>query len=433
MTDNRKASLAAEIKRVREISLAQIDMVPATSLERMLHPDFRPLRWHLGHIGMFEDWWILQKAGGLPPTNAHLSHIYSTEYPRSELGNLPPIEDAIAFSGAVRDRVLDFLDRADLDADDPLLHDGYIFRNVITHEYQHTETIAYGMQMVDLGLDLQDPLTESQPLPVRREVHVPGGEYPIGRLRDEAHFSYDNEWPRHKVLLNDYYLDDYPVTNAEYLEFIEGGGYGRKELWGPEGWAWRESTDASQPLYWRQEAGGWVQKTILGSLQLPLTHPVMLVSWFEAEAYANFRGKRLPTEAEWEVAACWDPDQGRQLTYPWGDDAPTAEWVQYADPWGWTAPAGEFLNRSPLGLYDMTGNIWEWTSTPFEGYPGFEAYPYAGYSQVWFDGLHRIARGGSFATQAPMLRATFRNWFYPRTRERFIGIRLARDAATPAG
>ena len=429
MTDPRKLAIANELARARQFNLDLLSQVPEELSNRVLHPDFRPLRWHMGHVGMFESWMILEQAKGGQPPDKELARIYSTEYPRSELHDLPPMETALSFSAAVRDEVLAYLDTVDLDAEHQLTRNGYIFHNVITHEYQHTETIAYLLQHASLEFE-QQPQIENSASPYAPEaVMIPGGEYAVGRQLEEPLFSYDNEWPRHKVKLTDFLLNDSPSTNSDFLEFLSAGGYERKELWSDAGWRWRNETEADKPFYWRPEGNGdWIQKTITGSIPLPLSHPVTLISFHEAQAFANFNGMRLPTEAEWEVAASWDPQQGRQLLYPWGDRNPPPADARHGQPLGWTEPAGKRRNRSPLGLYDMIGNIWEWTSTPFDGYPGFKPFPYPGYSEVWFDGLHQVVRGGCFVTGAPMLRATFRNWFYPRTRERFIGVRLARDA-----
>jgi iron(II)-dependent oxidoreductase len=429
LNDNRKDALAIELNRVRDLSLQLINQVPAEHLGTILHPDFRPLRWHIGHVGMFESWWILQQIMGGAPPDEQLAYLYSTEYPREQLHDLPTVETAIEFSRNVREQVLDYLQQVDLDHGHPLTANGYIFENIITHEYQHTETIAYLMQMIDPGRKVRElPSSVTEP-PPRREIAIPGGTYTLGRLQSEPLFSYDNEWPRHAVELGAFLLDEYPTTNAEYLEFVEDDGYRNRELWSADGWAWLRSVDGTHPLYWRRdEDGAWLQQSFSGSFPLPRDHPVMLVGWYEAEAYARYRGKRLPTEAEWEIAAAWSPEAGRQLIYPWGDDPPTPDSAHFGDLQGWSEPVTAFRNTSPFGLQDMIGNIWEWTSTPFDGYPGFKPHPYPEYSQVWFDGFHRIARGGCFVTHHPMLRATFRNWFYPRTRERFIGIRLAKDA-----
>ncbi len=427
MTDPRKTAIEGDLTAARNLILNLWNRVPDRDLNRTLHPDFRPLRWHLGHVGMYESRWVIEQAQGGACPDAELCYLFSTENPQSRLEDLPPREEVLAFSTRVRELALEFLEQVDLDAANPLTRDGYVFQNVLTHEYQHVETITYQLQMLELDLSAANDLdVTTEAPPKNREIHVPAGEHAVGRMRADPLFSYDNEWPRHTVQLDEFLLAQYPCTNAEFLEFVVDAGYRRKEFWSPEGWQWKQQTGAVQPLYWRAEHRAWRQKTITGEIALPRAHPVMLIAYYEAEAYARYRGMRLPTEAEWEVAAAWDPDRGRQRTYAWGDEAPNSGRARYGQPLGWTAPVGQSGNVTPGGLHGMTGNIWEWTSTPFDGYPGFAAYPYPEYSQQWFDGQHRVVRGGSFASQAPMLRASFRNWFYPRTRERFIGVRLAR-------
>jgi iron(II)-dependent oxidoreductase len=219
------------------------------------------------------------------------------------------------------------------------------------------------------------------------------------------------------------------VTNGEYARFVEEGGYGRREFWTEEGWRWREKEGWQSPLYWRRDGAGWVERRMFAEGELMAEHPVTGVGWFEAEAYARYAGRRLPTEAEWERAASWDEAGGSKRRYAWGDDPPDDTRANFGRRhWG-TTPAGAHpRGASPAGCLDMTGNVWEWTSTPFEGFPGFEPFPYPEYSAEWFDGDHRVLKGGSWATHPSVLRTSFRNFFRRPFRIGFAGLRLAEDA-----
>ena len=251
----------------------------------------------------------------------------------------------------------------------------------------------------------------------------------LDAARPEADaFAYDNEYPAHEVFVPAFRLACLPVTNEEYARFVAEGGYGRREFWDDEGWARKEQEGWSCPLHWRScEGGRWAARRMFEEGALEADHPVTGVSWFEAEAYARFAGRRLPTEAEWEKAASWDG--ARKRRYAWGDAEASDDLCNFgARRWG-TTPVGRFpAGASPDGCLDLTGNVWEWTSTPFDAFPGFEPFPYPEYSQVWFDGDHRVLKGGSWATSPSILRTSFRNFFRRPFRIAFAGLRLAADA-----
>jgi iron(II)-dependent oxidoreductase len=272
-------------------------------------------------------------------------------------------------------------------------------------------------------------------------IEVPACELVLGAGNDDR-FVYDNELPARVVSVPAFKIDRAPVTNEEFARFVAEGGYARRELWDEEGWAWREREGWEHPLYWlcdgasRQtrsqsassDPSSWRVRAMFGEEPLPPDHPVSGVSWYEAEAYARWAGKRLPTEVEWERAASWDDEKRSKRLYAWGDDEPTDELCNFdLRRWG-TTPVGAFpAGASPVGCLDMTGNVWEWTSSKFAGYPGFRAFPYPEYSEVWFDEDHRVLRGGSWATDASVLRTTFRNFFRRHFRIAFAGLRCASD------
>jgi iron(II)-dependent oxidoreductase len=245
-------------------------------------------------------------------------------------------------------------------------------------------------------------------------------------------FAYDNERARHAVELAPFQIGRAPVTNGDWLEFVDGGGYDSERWWSVEGWAWRNQEGVSAPMSWVVEPAGSTadsRQWRLGELlAIDLDAPVVHVSWFEAQAFANAHGARLPTEFEWEMAATWDPDSGGQRGYPWGDAPLEPERANLDQCAGGPAPIGAFpAGASGAGLMAMIGDVWEWTSSRFEGYPGFVAHPYREYSEQFFGGPSRVLRGGSWATRPRVVSTTFRNWDLPQRRQIFAGLRLAKD------
>ena len=377
-------SLLAE---ARQRTLRLIDGVPEDDLSKVHNPLMSPLVWDLGHIAAFEDLWVSREAG-LELLRSDLAAVYDAdETPRPERGDLPYLgrDDALAYMEAVRDRALASLDRVS----------GFIWEMLVQHEHQHNETMLQTLQLAERGVYS----------PARRPVSgraatgtmaVGAGTYPLG---DEGRgFAYDNERPRHEVSLSAFRIDRAPVTNAAFAEFVADGGYRRPELWTAEGWEFREREGWERPLYWSADGG---ERRFDAVVPRDPELPVMHVSLFEADAFARWRGARLPSEAEWETAARLADDRRGNLDQL--DFGP--------------GPAGPFV-----------GDCWEWTASEFGGYPGFRAFPYAEYSEVFFDSGYRVLRGGSWATRPRVARTTFRNWDHPQRRQIFAGFRCAEDA-----
>nr|MDQ6915643.1 SUMF1/EgtB/PvdO family nonheme iron enzyme [Actinomycetota bacterium] len=255
-------------------------------------------------------------------------------------------------------------------------------------------------------------------------VDVPAGPCALGAGPDG--FAYDNERPRHAVELAAFRIGRTPIANATWMRFVEGGGYERREWWTDEAWHWKEEYDITHPLHWTDDGREW---RIGGYRPIDPQRPVVHVSWFEADAFARAYGLRLPTEAEWERAATWDQEAAAPGRYPWGDDPPgpgRANVDQLA--FGPAAVGAYPAGASPCGCLGMLGDVWEWTASPFGGYPGFVADPYREYSEVFFGSGYRVLRGGSWATRARVATPTFRNWDLPERRQIFAGVRLAADA-----
>jgi iron(II)-dependent oxidoreductase len=299
---------------------------------------------------------------------------------------------------------------------------------VLQHEHQHDETMlaTHQLRRGDPVLPATDALP-APPAPVAStEVLVPAGPFAMGTSTDA--WALDNERPAHQVDVAAYLIDTVPVSNAAYRAFVEAGGYDDERLWSPAGWRWRCESGKRSPAFWLREGGSWMRRRFARVEPLPDAEPVQHVCWFEADAYARWVGRRLPTEAEWEKAASWDAATRTKRRFPWGDDDPTDEHANLGQTRYHPAAAGSFpAGASPSGALQLVGDVWEWTSTELTGYPGFRSFPYKEYSEVFFDQGYKVLRGGCWATDPLACRTTFRNWDHPIRRQIFAGFRTARD------
>ncbi|MEO1350310.1 MAG: SUMF1/EgtB/PvdO family nonheme iron enzyme [Cyanobacteria bacterium J06635_15] len=409
-SDATPQTLFQALQQCRQGTLALVDGLGEIPLRQQAHPDFSPIGWHLGHIAFTESLWIVEHLAQQPCPFPQYRKLFAADgLPKAERQNLPGLEEIQTFLAAVRHRVEAYL------ADAPVEKQLRLWRWLLQHESQHGETITLIMalhQIQGQTVPLRPPkVVQHRQVPTGGMVHVPAGEFWLG---DDSLEAIDNERPGHVIDLDDFWIDRLPVTCRQYRHFIEAGGYHNAQWWSPQGWRWQQAADVQQPLYWSED----------GAFE---HHPVSGVSWYEADAYARFVGKRLPTETEWEKAAAWHPDQGKQR-YPWGHEWPTIQHCNHNHHIGYTTPVGAFdQNISPVGCYDLLGNVWEWTDSWFDGYSGFDAFPYRGYSQVYFDRAHRVLRGGSWASRPWALRNSFRNWYHPHVRELFMGFRCAQS------
>jgi gamma-glutamyl hercynylcysteine S-oxide synthase len=410
----------------RERTLALVSSVPDEDLERVHSTLMSPLVWDLGHIAAFEDLWLVHRYGGRPLLREELADVYDAfETPRADRGELEFLRPGAAreYLSEVRGAMLDVIYEQGVG-------DGLVHEMVLRHEHQHNETMLQTLQLACLR-DYEPAGRAAGPGGPHRQfsglelIEIPAGPCTIGA--PSGGFAYDNERPRHRTDVRGYLIGQAPITNATYLTFVEGGGYERREWWSHEGWSWKEQYDITRPGSWTADLSA---EWRLGSLEpLALDRPVVHISWFEADAFARAHGVRLPTEFEWEKAATWDQEQSRALAYPWGAEPLVPGVHANVDQLGGgTAVAGAHrAGRSPYGCVGMIGDVWEWTSSDFRGYPGFVAYPYKEYSEVFFGSDYKVLRGGSWATRARVVSPTFRNWDYPQRRQIFAGLRIARD------
>jgi iron(II)-dependent oxidoreductase len=361
-------------------------------------PILSPLIWDLGHMANFEEEWLVQRIGGRDPLRGDLGDFYDAiEQPRKIRGELPILGAAEVrpYMEQVRERTLEVLGEIELDPGDRLLADGFVYEMLLAHEHQHNETMLQLLQMVESYEPVEtDPGPAAEPVSDGPEmVAVEGGAHLIGA--EATGFAYDNERPRHEVELKPLEIDRTPVSNAAYAAYLD-------------------ETGAEPPMYWERDGeGGWVRTAMGRTDPVDPRLPVIHVSWDQADAFAAWAGKRLPTEREWEAAAA-------------RADRERANLDQLA--FG-CAPAGAYGDSAAAcGAVQMLGDVWEWTSSDFTAYPGFTAFPYAEYSEVFFGDTYKVLRGGAWATRRDVIRLSFRNWDHAERRQIFSGFRCARDA-----
>ena len=423
--------ICSRLTEARARTLLLVSPLSDDDLRTQHDPLMSPILWDLGHIAHFEELWLTRNISGTIEFSEMPGMYNPFEYPRATRAALPlPSLQALTQTAAeIRADALTVLADADLASPHPLLNDGFVYNMVLQHEYQHNETMLQTLQL-KTGIPYRAPRITTVARSSRRAldhmVTIEGGTYAIGT--DDRSVAYDNERPRHAINVNAFEIDSAPVTNAKYAAFIANGGYTRGDLWSENGRTWLADSGAISPKYWDETSDGWTTRSMDAVSPLAADHPVSHVCYYEADAYARWAGKRLPTEQEWEIAASWDPAAAVPRPFPWGDEEPNALLANVDQLTFGTAPVGCYeRNVSPLGCHGMIGDVWEWTSSDFAGYPGFVAYPYPEYSEAFFGTEYKVLRGGSWATRPGAVRNTFRNWDYPIRRQIFSGFRCARD------
>ena len=423
--------VAALLARSRDRSTTLTDLDDA-ELSTQHSPLMSPLVWDLAHIGSQEELWLVRDVGGREPLRPEIDGLYDAfQHSRSSRVGLPLLGPAEArqYVGEVREKALDALHRSPLRGR-PLEHEGFAFGMIVQHEQQHDETMLATHQLRSGRpvLDAPAPGRPAAPVDPSAQVLVPAGPFEMGTSAEP--WALDNERPAHTVDLPAFRIDAYPVTNGRYREFVEAGGYDDPRFWTEAGWAHRVAEGLTAPRFWSRDAGGaWWRRRFGVVERVPMDEPVVHVSFHEARAFATWAGRRLPTEAEWEKAARFDPATGRSRRFPWGDDEPTAAHANLGQRYLQSAPVGAYpAGASALGVHQLLGDVWEWCDSGWHPYPGFRMFPYPEYSEVFFGGDYTVLRGGSFGTDPAAIRSTFRNWDHPVRRQIFAGFRLAADA-----
>lgn len=421
--------LERDLERARARTCALTDIADA-DLTRQHSPLMSPLVWDLAHIANQEERWLLREVAGGGPVREGIDELYDAFlHPRASRTELPLLDPDGARRYADEVRELSWKVLQDSNFDSELTRDGFVFSMMAQHEQQHDETMlaTHQLRVGPPVLDAPEAPHAATP-PEHDRVLVPAGEFEMGTSTDP--WALDNEKPAHRVYVPAFLLETVPVTNRRFAGFIDDGGYRRRDLWSDAGWAHRCDADLEAPQFWRRDTEGrWWRRSFGREIPVHPDEPVVHVCFHEADAFARWAGARLPSEAEWEKAARWDPETGRSRRYPWGDDDPDPEHADLGQRHLGPAAVGAYpAGVSPLGVHQLIGDVWEWTSSRFEPYPGFRAFPYREYSEVFFGGDFRVLRGGSFGTDQVACRGTFRNWDHPIRRQIFAGFRLAHDA-----
>jgi gamma-glutamyl hercynylcysteine S-oxide synthase len=389
-----------------------------------------PLLWEVGHVGWFHEYFALRRLEGGAPLLPNADDLYnSSTVPHNTRWELPlpSLEGTLDYMARVQDAMLQRLGRGLVSAEETELYLLTIF-----HEDMHDEAFTYSRQTLGYPAPVfstthngNADVGDAGPLP--GDVAVAGGVLQLGSP-PEAPFVFDNEKWAHPVEVAPYHIARAPVTNAEFLAFVTEDGYQRREFWSDEGWRWREAAGAEHPLYWARLHDGWTVRWFDQVQVLPQHHPVIHTNWYEADAWCRWAGRRLPTEAEWEAAAATEPGSNGELAadkrrYPWGDDAPLPRHANLnGHAMGVVDVAAFAAGDSAWGCRQMLGNVWEWTATTFDPFPGFSPDAYEDYSEPWF-GTRKVLRGGAWASRSRMVTNMYRNFFTPDRRDVMAGFR----------
>ena len=422
------------LKQFRETRERTLDLVKTLEKDDFVVQTaffMSPPKWHVGHVS-----WIYEAIMSKIDKNYEFYSKEFSEYLNSyyqQFGvphdkglrgviSRPTTDQIFQYFNTINQRVEKFIETNDLNKEQQkLIIMGF------HHECQHQELLVY---------DLQHLLAEQYRPVIKNKIVKPsdsenssilikGGLYSMGYSGSD--YCYDIELPQHKVYLNNYKIDRFPVTNGQFMKFIEDGGYETYKHWLSDGWEKVKKNDWNAPMYWEKIDEEWHVRDFLGIRKINPNEPVCHVSYYEADAYCKWAGKRLPTEAEWEKAACWNENKQEKTIFPWGDDEPTPERCNLLESyhWGCTEVGSQPNGKSHYGCQQMIGDVWEWTSSEFTGYPGFKS-GFDEYNDKWFTN-QKVLRGGSFGTPKMSIRGSYRNFFRLDERWLFSGFRCAED------
>jgi iron(II)-dependent oxidoreductase len=432
-TQSATQPLVERLADARRQSDAFFDVVRPDSIFERPIPERHRIIFYVGHLEAF-DWNLLHDVLRISSFHPEFARLFAFGIdpvggglPTDQPSDWPSLAVVREYVRDVRARIDDKLG-AELDAVSTG-RDGFgldtLLNVAIEHRLMHLETLAYMFHQLPFAAKVKQPASIAQtPFPVFPSmVRVPAGSARLGLSRNAGIFGWDNEFEAHTVQVPEFKIDKYMVTNAQFLEFMNSGGYETSSFWREEDWKWKSENAIGHPVFWRKAGSEWLYRTMFDEIALPLDWPVY-VSHAEASAYALWAGKGLPTEEQWQRAA-YATENGDQNLYPWGNQSPTKKLGNFDfQSWNPGAVNAYPQGASTYGVEGMLGNGWEWTSTPFAPYPGFHAFPfYRGYSADFFDGKHFVMKGGSPRTAACMLRPTFRNWFQAHYQYVYAGFR----------
>ncbi|HKS08258.1 MAG TPA: ergothioneine biosynthesis protein EgtB [Pyrinomonadaceae bacterium] len=389
-----------------------------------------PPRWHIGHTSWFFETVLEGHKPGYKVYSEEFLFYFNSYYegfgarierPKRGTKSRPTVRETVAYRNHIDEQMLAFLPTAD----DEVVK---LVRLGLEHEMQHQELLVYDIK--HLLCDQFQPKLKPLPKPLAKvegAAEIEGGLFWLGFAGQG--FSWDNEKPAHQVFLQDFEIDRGLVTNGQFLDFMRDGGYQNFRWWFSEGWETVKQEHWQAPLYWELHDGEWMIRDFTGlhSVDTRAEDPVSHVSYYEASAFAKWAGKRLPTEAEWEKAACYDAERKVKRRFPWGDTDPDSGNTNLFENGFWSVSAvGAFPDGSnPYGCQQMIGDVWEWTTSDYVPFPGFKT-EFDEYNDKWFVN-QKVLRGGSFATPQSHIRTTYRNFFHAHERWMISGFRCARD------
>jgi iron(II)-dependent oxidoreductase len=434
------------IEALGETRARTLELIKDLSDEQLIGPRLQivnPLQWEIGHLAWFQEFWVLRHLAGQPPILTNGDEVYDSARVAHDTRwdlPLPGREETLAYMDRVLKRVINQAPNEAGLTDSEGYNQDYFLNLVLLHEQMHDEALTYTRQTLSYPapkiavVNKVQPAEEDKPVfqtvdSLTGDAQIPGGKFTLGNVTKEG-FVFDNERLTHEVEIASFAISKTAVTNGEFKLFVEDGGYSRSDLWSAEGWQWRMSANAYHPVYWQQkENGRWLRRNFDEWFTLDERLPAIHVSWYEANAYCRWANRRLPTEAEWEMAASAEPSahglglSEHKRAFPWGNESPTLEHANL----DWRAlgcvpvdalPAGD----SAFGCRQMIGNVWEWTASEFQPYPGFVAGPYKEYSEPWF-GNHKVLRGGCWVTRSSLIHNSYRNFYTPDRRDVWAGFR----------